>query len=155
MLAIAAALGAGAEGRRVHMRSLVMLCFIASVCDGYSINSGLVKSPALGARVVSPGGSLSEATSALWLSSPGAAVPSLDVVERPRRRNPGPRLALWLGRAASRSATPVASAVSLPSFEIVVHTVARVFTIALLAAGILKAVWRWVAETITESPSYR
>ena len=146
------------------MRLLVLLCSI-SVNNAYSSNKGLIQrpKPANVAAIRSDG-----APSPFWLSSPAAAVAlpvALPADGGARVRGSELPIAEWLGRAARRSASPVATmAAAHASLELLVHSLApgtpgpgtsgpgrRFLTIGLIAFGMLRASWRWVSETITES----
>ena len=138
------------------MRLLVLLCSI-SVSNAYSSSKGLIQrpKPANVAAIRSDG-----APSPFWLSSPAAAVAlpvALPADGGAKVRGSELPIAEWLGRAARRSASPVATmAAAHASLELLVHSLAscpgrRFLTIGLIAFGMLRASWRWVSETITES----
>lgn len=137
------------------MRLLVLLCSI-SVSNAYSSSKGLIQrpKPANVAAIRSDG-----APSPFWLSSPAAAVAlpvALPADGGARVRGSELPIAEWLGRAARRSASPVATmAAAHASLELLVHSLTsgpgrRFLTIGLIAFGMLRASWRWVSETITE-----
>jgi hypothetical protein len=131
------------------MRLLVLLCSI-SVSNAYSSSKGLIQrpKPANVAAIRSDG-----APSPFWLSSPAAAVAlpvALPADGGARVRGSELPIAEWLGRAARRSASPVATmAAAHASLELLAGR--RFLTIGLIAFGMLRASWRWVSETITES----